>query len=141
MAPPRGSARRGDRRNAPSGAGSGGLAGSGRPARRAATIGSCLQAGTLACRGMLSFAVNTVEKLRRVPRENLINLGLAVLVLIVAVVLIKAASRINRFVLFAIILVLVLVVGLTWIYERNEPKFLTPLIDSLAPFFPQRPRY
>ena len=90
---------------------------------------------------MLNFAVNAVEKLHRVPRENLINLGLGLLVLVVAIVLIKVASRINKFVLFTIILVLVLVVGLTWIYERNEPKFLTPLIDSLAPFFPQRPHY
>ncbi len=90
---------------------------------------------------MLSFAVNAVEKLHRVPRENLINLGLGVLVLIVVVTLIKLASRINKFVLFAIIFVTLLVVGSTWVYERNEPKFLTPLIDSIAPFFPQRPRY
>ncbi len=90
---------------------------------------------------MLSLAVSAVEKLHQVPRENLINLGLGVLVLIVVVTLIKLASRMNKFVLFAIIFVTLLVVGSTWVYERNEPKFLTPLIDSIAPFFPQRPRY
>ena len=90
---------------------------------------------------MLSFAVSAVEKLHRVPRENLINLGLGLLVLVVVVTLIKVASRINRFLLFAIILVTVMVVGLTWVYERNEPKFMSPLIDAIAPFFPQRPKY
>ena len=90
---------------------------------------------------MLSFAVNVALKLQRVPRENLINLGLGVLVLIVVVTLIKYAARINKFLLFMVILVTVMVVGLTWVYERNEPKFLTPLIDAIAPFFPTRPKY
>jgi len=90
---------------------------------------------------MLSFAVNVALKLQRVPRENLINLGLGVLVLIVVVTLIKYAARINKFLLFMVILVTVMVVGLTWVYERNEPKFLTPMIDAIAPFFPTRPKY
>lgn len=90
---------------------------------------------------MLSFAVNVALKLQRVPRENLINLGLGVLVLVVIVTLIKYAARINKFLLFMVILVTVMVVGLTWVYERNEPKFLTPLIDAIAPFFPTRPKY
>jgi hypothetical protein len=51
------------------------------------------------------------------------------------------AARMNKFVLFAIIAVTVLVVGITWVYERNEPKFLTPLIDTIAPFFPARSHY
>ena len=42
----------------------------------------------------------------------------------------------NKFVLFAVIVVVVMVVGFTWVYERNEPKFMTPFIDSIAPFFP-----
>lgn len=90
---------------------------------------------------MLSFAVNVAQKLQRVPRENLINLGLGLLVLVVIVTLIKYAARINKFLLFMVILVTVMVVGLTWVYERNEPKFLTPVIDAIAPFFPTRPKY
>jgi len=105
------------------------------------TIGSCLRGNGLACRAMLSFAVSAMQKLHRVPRENLINLGLGLLVLVVVIVLVKVAARVNKFVLFAILFVLVLVVGFTWVYERNEPKFLKPFIDSIAPFFPQRPHY
>jgi EamA domain-containing membrane protein RarD len=91
--------------------------------------------------GMLFFAVSALSKLHNLPRKNLVNLGLAVLVIIVAVVLIKEAARMNRFVLFMIILVTVMVVGFSWVYERNEPKFLSPVIDQIAPFLPSRPRY
>lgn len=90
---------------------------------------------------MLYLAASTVEKLHRIPRQNLINLGLALLVLVVVIALIRVAARMNKFVLFAIITVTVLVVGITWVYERNEPKFLTPLIDTIAPFFPARSHY
>jgi hypothetical protein len=29
---------------------------------------------------------------------------------------------------------------MTWTYQRNEPKFLSPLIDTLAQFFPSAPK-
>jgi MFS superfamily sulfate permease-like transporter len=90
---------------------------------------------------MVCFAISAVEKLNRVPRQNLINLGLGLLVLVVAIILVKLAARMNKFLLFMIIAVTVLVVGFTWVYERNEPKFLTPFIDGIAPFFPTRPHY
>jgi EamA domain-containing membrane protein RarD len=90
---------------------------------------------------MLFFAVSALAKLQNLPRKNLVNLGLAVLVIIVAVVLIKEAARINRFVLFMIIALTVIVVGFSWVYERNEPKFLTPVVDAIAPLFPSRPKY
>jgi hypothetical protein len=28
-----------------------------------------------------------------------------------------------------------------WIYHRTEPKFLTPLVDRIAPFFPSAGSY
>jgi EamA domain-containing membrane protein RarD len=90
---------------------------------------------------MLFFAVSALAKLQNLPRKNLVNLGLAVLIIIVAVVLIKEAARMNRIVLFMIIAVTVMVVGFSWVYERNEPKFLTPVVDTIAPFFPSRPKY
>jgi len=88
---------------------------------------------------MVLLAVNVMEKLRHLPRKDLANLGLVVLVLIVAILIIKQAAKMNRFLLFMIILVTTIVVGFTWVYQRNEPKFLTPLVDGIAPFFPHRP--
>jgi len=88
---------------------------------------------------MLLFAVTVMEKVRALPKKDLINLGLAILVLIVAVIIIKQAARMNKFILFAIILVTMVVISFTWVYQRNEPRFLTPLIDQIAPFFPSAP--
>jgi len=80
-----------------------------------------------------------MEKLRHLPRKEVANLVLIVLVLTVAIVIFKQAAKMNRGVLLMIISVTVAVVGFMWVYERNEPKFLSPLIDQIAPFFPQRP--
>ena len=32
-------------------------------------------------------------------------------------------------------------VGFNWIYERNEPAFLTPIVEKIAPFFPAKDSY
>ncbi len=40
-----------------------------------------------------------------------------------------------------IVFVVVTLVGFHWIYSRNEPKFLTPFVDKLAPFFPSAGSY
>ena len=89
---------------------------------------------------MILFAVTVMEKLHALPRKNLINLGLAILVLIVVVLLIKQAARMNRFILLTIVLVTLFVIMFTWVYQRNEPKFLTPFVDEVAPFFPSKPK-
>ncbi len=46
----------------------------------------------------------------------------------------------NKFVLGIIILVTLMVLMLTWVHERNEPKFLSPIIDAIAPYVPN-PRW
>jgi MFS superfamily sulfate permease-like transporter len=88
---------------------------------------------------MLFFAVSALEKIRHLPRKSLINLGLGILILLVIVLLIKQARKMNKYVLLAIILVTIAVLSFNWVYQRNEPKFLTPVVDIIAPFFPSAP--
>jgi MFS superfamily sulfate permease-like transporter len=89
---------------------------------------------------MLYFAVSAIEKIRHLPKKNLVNLGLAALLVLVVIVLFKVAARMNKFVLGIIILVTLMVLMLTWVHERNEPKFLSPIIDAIAPYVPN-PRW
>ena len=89
---------------------------------------------------MLLFAVSVMQKLHALPRKDLSNLGLAILVILVVVIIIKQAARMNRFIMFTIILVTCFVIVFSWVYQRNEPKFLTPVIDQIAPFFPEAPK-
>jgi len=88
---------------------------------------------------MLFLAVTALARLQNLPRKNLVNLGLGILVIIVAVIVIKEAARMNKFILATIIGLTLLVVCFSWVYQRNEPKFLTPLVDEIAPFFPSAP--
>ena len=89
---------------------------------------------------MLYFAVSAIEKIRHLPKKNLVNLGLVALLVLVVIVLFKVAARMNKFVLGIIILVTLMVLMLTWVHERNEPKFLSPIIDAIAPYVPN-PRW
>jgi len=44
----------------------------------------------------------------------------------------------NKVVLAVVALIVVSVVGFNWIYERNEPAFLTPIVDKIAASSPAR---
>ena len=32
-------------------------------------------------------------------------------------------------------------IGFSWIYERDEPKFMTPLVEKIAPLLPSKTTY
>lgn len=89
---------------------------------------------------MLYFALSAIDRIQHLPKKNLVNLGLAALLVLVVVVLIKLAARMNKFILGIIILVTLMVLMLTWVHERNEPKILSPFIDAIAPYVPN-PRW
>jgi hypothetical protein len=92
---------------------------------------------------MLFFAAaaTPLEKLKQVPPAFWLKVGVAVAALIVLVILLKMVAKVNKVVLAIIMLVVFTVVGVTWIYERNEPAFLTPVIDKIAPFLPSKGSY
>lgn len=84
----------------------------------------------------LLLAATTLEKIQAVPSKVWINVALGVLIFFAAVIIIRKAAEMNKVVLAAIIFVVISSVGFHWIYSRNEPKFLTPIIDPIAKFFP-----
>ena len=84
----------------------------------------------------LFIAVTALEKMQAVPAKTWINLGLAVLILFAVIIVIRKAAEMNKVVLGVLIFVTLTSLGFHWIYSRNEPKFLTPVIEPLAKFFP-----
>lgn len=90
---------------------------------------------------MLILAVNVMEKIHALPKAVWVNIGIGVLFLILAIVLVKKAAQMNKVVLAAIIFIFGTVLFFNWVYERNEPAFLTPFIDKLAGFFPTKGSY
>lgn len=90
---------------------------------------------------MLWLAVSTLERIQKIPREIWINVGIGVAILIALVFILRKLAGANKIWLTIIIAVVVMIVGFQWIYERNEPKFMSPFVDKIAPFFPSKIDY
>lgn len=94
---------------------------------------------------MLLFAAaaapTAMEKLQKVPPAFWLKLGIAVVALIVAVILLRKVAQMNKIVLTIIVLVVFSTIGFSWIYERNEPAWATPVVEKLAGFFPSKGSY
>jgi hypothetical protein len=90
---------------------------------------------------MVFLAVSTLDKLKNIPPGVWLKLGAAVLALIVLIIVLRKVAQVNKLVLALVILFVLSAVGFNWIYERNEPAFLTPLMDKIAPFFPSKGSY
>lgn len=87
---------------------------------------------------MLLLATTTLEKLQAVPTRFWINTVIFIVLGWLSIMLLRHAARMNRMVLIMIIVVVTTTVGFQWIWERNEPQFLTPYVNLIAPFFPSK---
>ena len=83
----------------------------------------------------------TLEKLEKVPPAFWLKVGIAVGVLIAIVIILRSVLRINKFVLVGVAFIAAGLIWFNWIYHRSEPKFLTPFVDRIAPFFPTAGAY
>jgi ABC-type iron transport system FetAB permease component len=86
-------------------------------------------------------AATALEKLKQVPTAFWWKVGAAVLCVIILVFVLQRVAQMNKIVLAVIVLVVFTVVGVNWIYERNEPAFMTPIINKIAPFLPSKGSY
>jgi hypothetical protein len=83
----------------------------------------------------------TLEKLQKIPPAFWLKLGIAVAAVIAVVIVLRTVVKVNKFVLGGITFIAAGLLWFNWIYHRNEPKFLTPLVDRIAPFFPAAGAY
>ncbi len=80
------------------------------------------------------------DRLRAVPKQTWINLAICVIAVIAIVKLWKVLRSINEFVPYIAALLASFLILFYWVYERAEPKFLTPVVEQLAHFFPTKGR-
>ena len=90
---------------------------------------------------MLFLAASALEKAAQLPKSFWVNVVMAIAGLIIGVMLFQHAARMSKLSLSLIIFLLITVVGFQWIFERNEPRFLTPTINQIAPYFPSKINY
>ncbi len=90
---------------------------------------------------MLLFAVTALEKLKNQPSEVWLKVGIAVLAVLVVIFVVRRILQMNKVIAGVLIFVVGVVVFFSWVYNRNEPKFLTPIVHLVAPFFPSAGSY
>ncbi len=90
---------------------------------------------------MLLFAATTLEKIQRLPMQFWLKFALVIVAFIAGVIVLKKIAGMNKAVLGAILFIVVSMLGFTWIYERNEPAWATPVVEKLANFFPSKGSY
>lgn len=82
-----------------------------------------------------------LEKLQKIPTSFWINVGIAVAVIIALIIALRKLAHVNKIVLAVIVLIILSTIGFNWIYDRNEPKWATPVVEQLAKFFPTKGTY
>ena len=90
---------------------------------------------------MLPLAVTALEKLKELPPDVWLKIGIGVAVFVAAIFLFRRIMKMNKIIGGIIAFVVCSVVFFSWVYNRNEPKFLTPIVEKIAPFFPSAGAY
>jgi len=87
------------------------------------------------------LAVTAFEKMKTLPPDVWLKIGLGVGIFVAAVFLFRRILKMNKIIGGIVAFVVCSVVFFSWVYNRNEPKFLTPIVDKIAPFFPSAGAY
>lgn len=90
---------------------------------------------------MLFLAASALEIIQQLPPSAWAKIGIAVAALLVAIFVLRKLAGMNKIVLGVVVVVSLSIVFFSWVYNRNEPKFMTPLIEKIAPFFPSAASY
>lgn len=90
---------------------------------------------------MLPLAVTALEQLKTLPPDVWLKIAIAIAAFIIAILVFRRVMKMNKIIAGVVVFVVVTVVFFSWVYNRNEPKFLTPLVDRIAPFFPSAGSY
>ena len=90
---------------------------------------------------MIVLASASIDKLRQVPMSFWINVGIIIIGFTGGIWVLRKIREMNKIVLLIIVALFLSFVGFRWIYQRNEPSFLTPVIDHIAPFFPSKGKH
>jgi hypothetical protein len=87
------------------------------------------------------LALTTLEKLQKIPPAFWAKVGIAIAAVIIIFIIVQKVLNVNKFILGGVVFIAIGLIWFNWIYYRTEPKFLTPMIDRIAPFFPSAGAY
>lgn len=82
--------------------------------------------------------MDTQSILQNLPPDFWFKTTIFAVFVAVAVLAVRIYQRSNKLLLTIVIFVVMAVVFFNWVYNRTEPKWLTPAVDKLAHFFPTK---
>jgi hypothetical protein len=89
---------------------------------------------------MLIFAATALEKVKAVPPMFWVKAAAVIIGFAVAYIVLQKVLHMNKFLIAVVGFVLFSIFSIVWVYERNEPAFMTPIIEPIANsgFFPTK---
>ena len=87
------------------------------------------------------LAQSAVEKMKTLPPDVWLKIGIVIVSIIAAVLVFRRLMKMNKLIGGIIAFVVCSILFFSWVYNRNEPKFLTPIVERIAPFFPTAGSY
>jgi hypothetical protein len=76
----------------------------------------------------------------KIPESDWLRFAILLLALLAVLQVVRLVSRVNRYVLFTIFFIGSITLISSWVHNRNEPAFLTPMVEIVQPWFPKRLR-
>lgn len=86
-------------------------------------------------------SVTALDKIKTLPPAIWGKIAIAVAAFILTIFLFRRVMKMNKIIAAVIVFVVVTVVFFSWVYNRNEPPFMTPIVQRIAPFFPSAGAY
>ena len=90
---------------------------------------------------MVLLAETALEKLKTLPPDVWLKIVIIVGGFIISILVFRRVMKMNKVIAGIVVFVVSTVVFFSWVYNRSEPKFLSPLVDRIAPFFPSAGAY
>lgn len=87
------------------------------------------------------FALTALDKIQTLPPAIWLKIAIAVTAFCLAIFLFRRLMKMNKIIASIIVFVAGTIVFFSWVYNRNEPKFMTPIVEKIAPFFPSAGSY
>jgi len=101
-------------------------------------------AGMRADMSMLALAAaqpTALQKLQKIPPEFWIKVGIVIGAIMLIVLVLRKLAHVNKMIAAVAVLIAVMAIGVSWIYNRNEPAWATPVVEKLAIFLPTKGAY
>jgi len=84
----------------------------------------------------MEYIDRLIKSLEPVAHEAWFPYAIGVAGILFGYSIVKTLSSLPKLVMYPIVGATVFIVFMHWIYHRNEPEFLTPLVNMLSMFFP-----